>query len=237
MKTALISILFIVISIFIASKEKGNPLNALINSKKKSKITAKEFLNKIETLGYFKYTETKYLTALKQNHLESFDAEGSWGGIWDDETNLPHDNRYYVCDGESVFEEDGFTDMLDEMKITFKKIGFKIKIDNHYEEWDSENKWLNHKITINGNEYIIFKNFKGYGWGEAVQRLAEILNLEFKKQNIKEKVYLINGGNDGYLIVLDDALYNYFYSVFTDSQWKPLEVKEWMQVMNIKPMN
>lgn len=224
------------IAIFIASREKGNPLNDYINSKKNSKTTAKEFVNKIDSLGYFKYTDEKHLKDLKQNHLDSFDSGGSWGGIWDDETNTPVDNRYYICDGESVYEQDGFTEMLDEMKSTFERIGFTMTIKNHFEEWDNEKEWLNHRITINGNVHIIFKNFKGYGWGEAVQRLAEILNSEFEKQNIKERVYLINGGNDGSLIVLDEDLYNYFYDVFTDPQWKPLEVKEWVKVMDVKPM-
>ncbi|SDS40816.1 hypothetical protein SAMN04515667_2108 [Formosa sp. Hel1_31_208] len=236
MKISVISILIIGIAIFIAAREKDNPLYQFINTEKDSKITAKEFVNKIDALGYFKYTETKNLNALKQNHLESFSQGGSWGGIWDEETNLPLDNRYYICDGESVYEQDGFTEMLDEMKSTLEKIGFTLHIDDHFEEWDNQNEWLNHRITINGNEYVIFKNFKGYGWGEAVQRLAEILNSEFKKQNIAERVYLINGGNDGSLIFLDDDLYHYFYNVFTDPQWKPLEVNEWMEVMGVKPM-
>lgn len=226
------SILIIGIAILIASREKGNPLNDFINSK----TTVKEFVNKIDSLDYFKYVDEKNLKDLKQNHLDSFNPEGSWGGIWDDETGTPHDYRYYLCDGEYVYEQGGFTGMLKEMKPTFDKIGFKLKIDNHFEEWNSENKWLNHRITLNDNEYVIFKNFKGYGWGEAVQRLAEILNQEFERQNINERIYLVNGGNDGSLMFLDEDLYNYFYKVFTDSQWKPLEVNEWKSVMGIKPM-
>lgn len=122
------------------------------------------------------------------------------------------------------------------MKFTFEKIGFKMSIDSHFEEWDDQKEWLNHRITINGSEYVIFKNFKGYGWGEAVQRLAEILNLEFEKQDIKERIYLINSGNDGALLFLDDDLYHYFYSVFTNRQWKPLKVKEWMEIMGVMSM-
>ena len=201
-----------------------------------SEITAEQFVDKIDSLGYFKYAEVKYLDSLKKNHLESFDTEGSWGGIWDDETYTPLDYRYYFCDGETVYEQDGFTDMLKEMKPTFDKIGFKLTIDNHFEEWDFENEWLNHRITLNNTEYVIFKDFKGYGWGEAVQRLAEIVNLELEKQNINERIYLISGGNDGSLIFLDQDLYNYFYKVFTDPQWKPLEVNEWSKVMGIKPI-
>ena len=43
--------------------------------------------------------------------------------------------------------------------------------------------------------------------------------------------FLINGGNDGSLIILNEGLYSYFYNTFTDQQWKPLEVKEWAKNM------
>lgn len=234
MKIALVSILIIGIAIIVAAREKGNPINQMVRTKGTPTISAKEFVDKIESLGYFKYADSENLEKLKQNHLESFDPHGSWGGIWDDETHLPLDFRYYFCDGEYVYEQGGFVGMLKDMEQTFEKIGFKLSIDNHFEEWDSKNEWLNHRITLNGTEYVIFKNFKGYGWGEAVQRLAEILNAELEKQNIEERIYLINGGNDGSLIFLDDKLYNYFYEVFTDLQWKPLEVGEWARAMGLK---
>ena len=193
MKEAIISKLVIGITILIAMNEKGNPINKSFKDKKALKVTTKEFVNTIDSLGYFKYTDKGDLEALKESHLGSFSAGGSWGGIWDDETSTPYDYRYCFCDGETVFEQGRFTDMLDELKPTFQKIDFKLNINNHFEEWDDKNEWLNHNITINDNDYVIFKNFKGYGWGEAVQRLAEILNIEFEKQNIKERVYLING--------------------------------------------
>lgn len=237
MKIALISILIIgIATILIASRLKSKAIIEKIEPSKHVKITAQEFVERIDSLGYFKYSDRENVEKLKQNHLESFDPEGSWGGIWDTETNLPLDFRYYFCDGEYVFEQDGFTGMLVEMNSTFKKIGFEINIENHFEEWDSQNEWLNHRITINGTNYVIFKNFKGYGWGEAVQRLAEILNAEFEKQKIDEKIYLISGGNDGSLIFLNEELYKYFYEIFNDPQWKPLEVKEWVKVMGVKEM-
>ncbi len=234
MKIAIISIVSIAIAIFIAAFEKDNPIRALLKTKRQSKITAEEFVKKIESLGYFKYAPKQHLNRLKQDHLESFDPEGSWGGIWDDETGTPLDLRYYFCDGEEVFEEGGVTDMIETMQPTFKKIGFTCKIDHKEEEWDAKNESLNHSITVNGTNYMIFKNFKGYGWGQAVKRLTEILNAELEKQHITERIYLINGGNDGSLLLLDQALYSYFYEVFTDPKWKPLEVTEWAKVMGVK---
>lgn len=238
MKIAIISILIIgIATILIVQKQKTDQVNEEIESKKLSKVTSEEFLKTIDSLGYFKYTDIKDIQKLKQNQLESFDPEGSWGGMWDDETNLPLDFRYYFCDGEYVFEQGGFTGMLEKMDSTFKKIGFELNIENHFEEWDSENEWVNHRIKINGTDYVIFKNFKGHGWGEAVQRLAEVLNAALKKQEIEEKIYLINGGNDGSLIFLNNELYKYFYETFTDPLWKPLEVNEWAKVMEVKKMS
>ncbi len=202
-----------------------------------NKISASEFIKKIDSLGFFKYTDDEEIEALKKSHLVSFNRAGSWGTIWDDDTNLSLDFRYYFCDGEYVFEIGGFVGMLEELKPTFEKIGFKFTIDNHFEEYNLETNSINHNITINGTDYIIFKNYKGYGWGEAVQRFAEIVNTELDKQGIKENIYLINGGNDGALIFLDDELYNYFYEVFTDPYWKPLEVSEWVKVMELEQMD
>ena len=156
------TIVLIIFCLFsIGSGLEANFDNALTIPKQNS--SAETFVHTIDSLGYFKYAEAQNIEKLKNDHLKSFDVEGSWGGIWDYETNLPLDHRYYFCDGESVFEQGGFTDMLKEMDQTFRKIGFELSIEDHVEEWDNDNEWLNHSITINGNPYVIFKNFKGYG--------------------------------------------------------------------------
>jgi len=200
------------------------------------KVSATEFVAELEKLGYYKYADKKNINSLKNDLIENYDPTNELVSIWDDDTGVPLDYRYYWCDGETVYEEGGFTELLEQVKPTFDKIGLKINVTDHFEEWNSKNKWLNHRITINGNEYVIFKNFKDYGWGEAVMRFAQIINQEAENQGIKEKIYLASGGNDGRLIFLTKELYDYIYSVYTNEQWKPLEIKEWMKVMNVKPM-
>lgn len=147
----------------ILSKIKSESKKEEFESIKHSKVSAEQFVKTIDSLGYFKYADQRNIEKLKQDHLESFRHGGSWGGIWDDETNLPLGLRHYFCDGESVFEHGGFTGMLEEMNSTFNKIGFNLSIDSHFDEWDSKNDWINHTITLNGTDYVIFKNFKGYG--------------------------------------------------------------------------
>ncbi|MFD2432948.1 hypothetical protein ACFSO9_04965 [Mesonia maritima] len=164
------------------------------------KVSATEFVAQLEKLGYYKYADEKNIDSLKNDLIENYDPTNELVSIWDDDTSVPLDYRYYWCDGETVYEEGGFTELLEQVKPTFDKIGLTINITDHFEEWDDKNEWLNHRITINGTEYVIFKNFKGYGWGEAVMRFAQIINQEAKKQGIKERIYLASGGNDGRLI-------------------------------------
>ncbi len=64
------------------------------------------------------------------------------------------------------------------MKVLFNKIGLKLEITNHIEEVDMLTKGLNHELTVNGKRYIIFKNFKDYGWGEA----AVMMEQQFSSQ-------------------------------------------------------
>ncbi len=209
-----------------------------LKSKGKSnqKVSAVDFVNKLEHLGYYKYADKTNVDSLKNDLIENYDPTNELVSIWDDDTGIPLDYRYYWCDGETVFEQGGFTELLEQVKPTFKKIGLTIKVTNHFEEWDNKNKWLNHRITINGVEYVIFKNFKGYGWGEAAMRFAEIINQEAEKQSITERVYLASGAHDGRLIFLTKELYDYIYSIYKNKQWKPLEVSEWMKEMGVKPM-
>jgi hypothetical protein len=197
---------------------------------------AKKFVSKIEELGFFKYAEKKNIESLKLNFIENYDPKNEIVTIWDDETGIPEDYRYYICDGEDLYEQGGFTEMLKTLKPTFEKINFKCYVENHFEEWDQKNKWLNHSINLNGTDYVIFKNFTENGWGEVAMRFADILNAEFEKQKIEERIYLASGGNDGRLVFLNKELYEYINSVYNNKQWKPLEINEWCRTMNVKKM-
>ena len=205
-------------------------------AKPNQKVSATEFVNKLEELGYYKYADKKNIDSLKNDLIENYDPTNELVSIWDDDTGVPLDYRYYWCDGETVYELGGFTELLEQVKPTFDKIVLTINFTDHFEEWEDKNEWLNHRITINGTEYVIFKNFKDYGWGEAVMRFAQIINQEAEKQGINERIYLASGGNDGRLIFLTKELYDYIYGIYTNEQWKPLEVTEWMKVMSVKPM-
>ena len=201
-----------------------------------NKVDANNFVKRLDEFGYFKYADLADLDSLKKNMIDSYDHNNELTSIWDDKTGTPKDYRYYFWDGETVYEQGGIIGLLKDIKPTLDKLNFKCDISNHFEEWDDKNKWLNHRLTINGTEYIIFKNFKKTGWGEAPLRIAEILNIELAKQNKDERIYLASGGNDGRLIFLTKELYDHIYSVYKNPMWKPLALNEWAKAMQVNPM-
>ena len=198
-------------------------------------VNGKEFVTNLEKFGYFKYANPKDLDSLKANMINLYDPTNELVTIWDDETGTPKEYRLYTCDSEALFEAGGFMQMLSNLQPTFNKIGLKINVSNHVEEWDTKNNWLNHSVTINGTHYTIFKKFTGTGWGEAVQTFADILNNELRLQNKEDRIYLIHGGNDGRIIFLSNAQFEYIDSIYTNKEWKPLLVADWCREMSVKP--
>ena len=194
---------------------------------------AEKFVKQLDELGYFKYADKSDIDSLKATFIKEFDPTAELTSIWDDKTHLPKDFRYYFCDGEEVYEQGGVVGLLKDLTTVFTKMNFKCEVTNHFEEWDEKNKWLNHKVTINGTEYIILKNFKDYGWGETPFRIAQILNKELTKQNIDEQIYLVNGGNDGRLALLSKRQFELIDKTYTDENWKPLEINRWTKVSKV----
>ena len=112
--------------------------------------TAEEFVNKLDELGYFKYAKREDAPSLKKEMLEiirKYGNEGTLTTIWDENTNVAKDYRFYFCDGETVFEGDGIPDLINDLQPSFEKFGVKIKIGSFSEEWDDE-KGLSTKIKF-----------------------------------------------------------------------------------------
>lgn len=204
------------------------------NNKILQKKYAEKFVNELDSFDYFKYTNQLDYLNLKEYFIDNFDPQGELAIQWDDKTSFSKDYRYYFCDGENVFEQDGVIKLLRELTPVFSKMNFICNVTNNFEVWDEKNEWLNHRITINEVEYSIFHNFKGYGWGEAPYRIAQILNHELKKQNIDERFYLVNGGNDGRLALLNYDQYQLIYKTYKDKKWKPLEINEWAKEFDVE---
>ncbi len=191
-----------------------------------------QIVDKLDNLGYFKYTALSDIQEIKSNLVDSLTKLNHLGYVSFDESPYnSKDYRHYHFDGEDLFEEGGFIWQLEAMKTLFDKMNFTIEIANHIEDWDNE-KGLNHRITLNGKEYIIFKNFNDYGWGEAAQRFAEIINDQLELQNKDERLYLVNGGNDGNAVYLTDKQFSLLDPILKGTD-RPLKVEDWCRINQV----
>ena len=77
-----------------------------IKTKSDSRDTAEEFVNKLDELGYFKYAKREDVPSLKKEMLEmirKYGSEGTLTTLWDENTNVAKDYRFYFCDGGNSF--------------------------------------------------------------------------------------------------------------------------------------
>ena len=216
-------------------KKKKNTSPESSKAQKSFEDNIKTIVQKLEALGYFKYTDKNDIDEIKAEVYNSLKQDGLLSTVWREEKPYnSKDYRHYELDNETLFEPDGFTNYLKDFEHFFSVIGFNLVITNHIEEWDEEHECVNHSITINGKDYIIFKNFKGYGWGEAAQRFAEILNDQLAIQGKDERIYLSSGGNDGRAIVLTEAQFNLLDPILKHQTERPLRIDDWCKVMQVK---
>lgn len=190
----------------------------------------------MDKLGYFKYAAESDIPEIKNDLVKSLTELNYLSYVSFDKSPFnSKDYRHYHFDGEDLFEEGGFIWQLEAMKTLFDKMNFNLQISNHIEDWDNEN-GLNHFITLNGKEYVIFKNFDGYGWGEAALRFAEIINDQLELQNKDERLYLVNGGNDGSAVYLTDKQFELLDPILKGNE-RPLKVNDWCRVHQVDRQN
>lgn len=234
----IVIILFTVGFYLFSARSNSKAIANYANSKKgNTNLDAEKIVDSLEVLGYFRYSTKSDIEELKKEVMDGLKEHQYLAAIYED--NEPYnskDFRHYPLDGEDLYEQGGIVDKLQEMQLTFNKMNVKMVITNHFEEWDDKNNWLNHRIAINGNEYIIFKNFPGYGWGEAAQRFAEIINDQLELQGSKERLFLANGGNDGRAVFLTEEQFNLLDPILEGTNDRPLRVKDWCKAMQVEPM-
>lgn len=194
---------------------------------------AKEIVHKLEILDYFQYSAPEHIEFLKENLVESIH---NFGILSTKEVMSPPftplDYRYYSMDGESLFEQGGILDALDYMQPGFERMGLRIVIGEHYEEYGNS-LGLTHWIVINDKKYSIHENLEGYGWDEAAWKYCDMINDQMTIQNKSERLYLINGGNDGSAVFLTGEQFLLIDTISSDKNWKPLTTIDWKKWFKI----
>jgi hypothetical protein len=197
--------------------------------------SSEKLADQLKKLGYFKYADPADIETLSTEVAESLAVHHRLPFVGDD--NLPYcskDFRVYLMDNEELYQQDGIITMLGYMNAVFIKMKIRLEISSHIEETGEANKGLNHRITINGQPYILFDKFDGSGWSEAAQRFADIINDQLTRQQSEERLYLINGGNDGRAVFLTEDQQWLISDLIKDPAEKPLPVQEWCRTMSVE---
>ncbi|WP_100615528.1 hypothetical protein [Confluentibacter citreus] len=205
----------------------------------KRKDSGTDVIKKLEALGYYKYANPDKVAELKTDLVNSFNKNKIVSTVIDDKTLLPYDYRLYFCDGEALFEEGGLEDYLGYAKHAFQKRGLKFDWNNEISE--EEVNHLNHRITVNGKEYVAFEGSmeKMNIWGVAQLNFYRLLNDQLEMQGSNEQVYPISGGEDGQFIFLTPELFDYISTTFYQGKdfkkWDiPYPVEKWNEVTRLR---
>src|SRR5690349_3637867 len=141
----IVPLILLCIALYLLYRNNNKPGDKQKENMSREKAAA--VIEKLAELGYFKYAEPGDIDSLKEDLVSSFSSR-ILSTLYDVKTNIPKDFRYYTFDGEEVFEDGGFTSMINDMKGTFDKIGLKLEITNHIEKADTHS--LDHELTVNG---------------------------------------------------------------------------------------
>lgn len=199
-------------------------------------MTPDQVIDELKKLDYFSYADPADLSQLKDELGKGLAEEHYFPFV---EVGRPRyqgiDPRQYILDNETLFEQGGILEALAEMTPLFSKINVKMEISDHIEEYDPIG--LNHRITLNGKPYIIFNQWKGYGWGESAQRFADIVNDQLVLQNSNERLYLIQGAEDGRAVFLTTEQHALVRPLIDDLRECPLPTQEWCKVWGVAWVN
>jgi hypothetical protein len=229
--------LFISVGIYIAQFKLKSKQSQIFPDKPfgETRMNAEQIVDSLQKLGYFKYAAINDIDTLKKEIVSGLNRYKFLSTLY--EENKPYnskDYRNHNLDGEDLFEEGGFIDKLNEMQLTFSKMNIKMIVNKNIEEWDDKNEWLNHIIILNDKKYTLFKNFKGYGWGEAAQRFADIINDQLALQGSDERIFLANGGNDGSAVFLTEKQFTLLDPYLEGKNDRPLRIEDWCKVMQVE---
>lgn len=192
----------------------------------------------LETLGYFKYAPEEDHLQLKMEIAESLAERRYFPFVIEEFPPFgKKDPRHFILDNEELYEQGGFTAALKDMQPLFDKMNIKMEVSDHEEQWDAVNKWLNHRITLNGKKYVIFDRFRDQAWLEAAQRFADMVNDQLALQQSDERLYLISDGHDGRAVFLTAPLLDLLDGLVEGEHEKPLKMEEWCEHNHIARVN
>ncbi|MFK7770712.1 MAG: hypothetical protein AB8F94_01180 [Saprospiraceae bacterium] len=192
------------------------------------KKTTKENIEDLGKLGYFKYSSPEDINDLKTELERCIREHKELHTIYSEEPEkefIAKDFRYINCDHEELIESHA-EDTLEYLSFSFDKMNLPFSWKSIKKGFDEEKDLAYNKIQINGKSYILYQT----GWSQYAYDFVKIINDQLEILNSKERLYLLAGGNDGDLILLDNKLKEYFDEhIELREAWKPRRPEIWIE--------
>jgi len=175
-------------------------------------------LDRLIGMGFLKFVPDQHRADVRLQ-LVATATKGYLDSDWNDDC-VATDLRGYPADNEDLAEgQVGATILL--MKPVLEREG--VKLDTVLDECGDEM----YEVVINGQRHLIYEGDGGEdSWTLALKRLLEIVNGLLEQAGSAERLYGMYAGNDGRVVLLTEAMYDYIESLgdVFDSSWMPYSV-------------
>jgi hypothetical protein len=153
-------------------------------------------------LGYLQYTPPSDVQAARRELVESLSNAGldtEW-----DERCVARDRRSYPADNEDL-AEGGLGEVILLMKGVLEAEGVRLA------SVEDEAQGERYDLLLDGRRFCVYDGAATMDgvelWVTATRRLLEIVSELLQAAGSEERLYGINGGNDGRCILLTEKMY------------------------------
>jgi hypothetical protein len=178
---------------------------------------AEAIVEQLIELGFLKFVPASEKTTIREQLVDNV-RRHYLGSDWDDECNSA-DRRNYQADNEDLAEGDVGRVLL-RMKGVLTQEG--VTLESVEDDFGQER----YRIVINGTLHLIYdysSSPQEDWWTLATKRLLEIVDSLQEDAGSHERLFAINGGNDGRVILLTPEMHNLLRKnqhIF-DDDWMP----------------
>lgn len=191
------------------------------------KLNGDEIVEELEKIGFFSLTDVSELEEVKQDYKRSYDDLQFFEGKLRGESLEFMDNRFYFIDCEELFEANGFTEYLSQVKRSFDKLGLKLEFSNEQNELTDT--YYKHSIVVNGSEFNnTDESVNRENWATAYVHFINVLNVTLIVQGSKEQFYPISCGNDGRFVLLSPEQFEFVIKHYPNDNEHPTTLSKWM---------
>ena len=151
-----------------------------------------QLLNKLESLGFYKYTEPRLVKKAKAESLES-------GYLYVEGTN-----RDFMADSEDL-AEGGVKEFLESIRPFLERQG--VSIEEVEEDFSVSGVY---SVSVNGEEFTMYTEEELETeeiWELTTRRALSIVNTLLKRAGSNERLYFLYGGNDTRAVFLTPEMY------------------------------